>query len=147
MKVDDPAPKAQSEDENSDPEYNPQNPFQSLTFGFKIGPTWPQSYAQDNDKDSYLQRMSLVSGRTENDDVYDKESVGEIDSEYASPKYFKWDRWGSSIDHSFQFQPLMFSTAKVPIGESPHYCLGLEIAGADDKADFEKFKGLEKGFS
>lgn len=35
----------------------------------------------------------------------------------------------------------------MPVGESPHYCLGLEIAGADDKADFEKFKGLEKGFS
>lgn len=45
-----------------------------------------------------LEKMSLVSGKTEeNDDViYDKDSVGEIDSDYASPKYFKWDRWSGS---------------------------------------------------
>ena len=41
----------------------------------------------------------------------------------------------------------MFSLDKVPIGESPHYCLGLQIAGADDKSDFEKFKTINKGFS
>ena len=62
IKIDDPAPKvakmlaspAASEDNSDDPEYNPENPFSKLTFGFKIGPTYPQSQEEDSNKDQFL---------------------------------------------------------------------------------------------
>ena len=47
-----------------------------------------------------MQGMSLISDTEQGPEheLYDKESVGDIDSQSASPKFFKWDRWGNGDD-------------------------------------------------
>lgn len=55
--------------------------------------------------------MSLISDPENNDDhvLYDENSVGDIDSDEASPKFFKWDRYANGPDDFFQFKPLNFN--------------------------------------
>ena len=87
-----------------------------------------------------MQKMSLISDTEEGPEhqLYDKEAVGDIDSESASPKFFKWDRW-SNGDDSFQFQTLKFDEEHVPSGDSPRYCLGLLEANLADKHNYDNY--------
>jgi hypothetical protein len=80
------------------------NPFINITFGFKVVPPISSEY---NALGYLMQRMSLVSGTEGDHELYDRDTVGDLDSETASPKYFKWDRWWLGAD-SFQFATLKF---------------------------------------
>jgi hypothetical protein len=84
--------------------------------------------------------MSLISDNEQGSEheMYDRDSVGDIDSESASPKFFKWDRWGLG-DDSFQFSTLKFDEDHVPVGDSPRYCLGLLEANLADKHNYDNY--------
>lgn len=112
------------------------NPFMNITFGFKVVPPISNEY---NSVAYLMQKMSLISDTEDGPEhqLYDKDAVGDIDSDVASPKFFKWDRW-SMGDNSFQFATLKFDEEHVPT-ESPRYCLGLLEANLADKHNYDLY--------
>ena len=100
-----------------------------------------QEYTADANK-VILQKMSLISDQVYGPDheQYNQDAVGDLDSTSASPKFFKWDRWGS-----FQFKTLNFDEEHIPVGDSPRYCLGLQYKDKSLEKFNQPYKQI-KGF-
>ena len=89
--------------------------------------------------------MSLISDSEDGPDhqFYDIDAVGDIDSDSASPKFFKWDRW-SLDEKAYKFKTLKFDEENVPAGDSTSYCLGIEESPESKKEDLDDYT-LVKG--
>ena len=65
-------------------QYNPTNPFNNVTFGFKMVPPYEIDYIDfSNDPHALNQKMSIISDTENGSDheLYDIDSVGDIDSD------------------------------------------------------------------